>query len=189
MPRHDAGLAAAILAAWRDLGGSINARLAARPRDAELLVWGLVAALIGFVAGLPDALRQASSAADRDMATGLLATRLFGAVFVMPLFLFCLSGLSHALARLAGGKGSYWAARVALFWAVLVSLPLVLVNGFAAAWAPARVISVISVLTFVAFLWVWARFLAEVEGFSRPPLVFATFLAIPGGIGMIARML
>ena len=179
MAEHGRGLVADISAAWRDPRGSIAARLAGRPRDAQLLAWALGAALIGFVAGLPEAVQQAGSTGTRDEATGVLASRLFGAVFITPLFLFVLAGLSHLIARLFGGQGSYWSARVALIWAVVVCVPLVLLNGIASAILPPLGVSVIALATLAGFGWIWVAFLSEVENFKKSGLIFGVIFGLP----------
>lgn len=179
MFQHDGGLVAAMIAAWRDPRGSVGARLAARPRDADVLVWALAAALVGFIAGLPESLRQAASTGSRDLATGVLASRLFGAIFITPLFLFLLAGVAHLIASQCGGQGSYWASRVALVWATVVAIPLVLLNGFVAAFLPSDIVSLVSLVTLAGFGWIWAAFLCEVENFTKTSLVFSAIVAVP----------
>lgn len=178
MAQTSGGLALSILSAWGDLPGSMRTRLAARPRDAELLVWALIAALIGFVAGLPETLRQAQGMESDDAATGVVATRLFAAIFLTPLFLLVTGSLSHIIARLFGGTGTGWSGRVALIWAVLVSVPLVLLNGAATAFLPPALVSALSILTLIGFLWIWANCLTVAENFSNRLKVF-TVMAVP----------
>ena len=43
-------------------------------------------------------------------------------------FLYLVAGLSHLIARLVGGRGDWYRARMALFWSLLASTPLILLN-------------------------------------------------------------
>ncbi|MGH1329412.1 MAG: YIP1 family protein [Paracoccaceae bacterium] len=62
-----------------------------------------------------------------------LGARLTGAgvawLMIMPLALYGMAAILHLILRLFGGKGSYFTARIALFWALLASAPLALLNG------------------------------------------------------------
>ena len=57
---------------------------------------------------------------------------LFAWLFVMPLVAYALGTLTHVIARMLGGQGSAYAARFALFWALLVASPLWLLSGLVA---------------------------------------------------------
>jgi hypothetical protein len=62
-----------------------------------------------------------------------LGGRLTGAgvawLMIMPIVLYALAAIIHLLLRAIGGKGSFFTARIALFWALLASAPLALLNG------------------------------------------------------------
>lgn len=185
------GLVADIAAAYRDLPGAAERKLAEQPRDPQLLVWILIASIMGFVAGLPGALRYAQSL--EQPVEGVLSGRLFAAIFMTPLLIYLAGFVSHLTARAFGGQGSFWSARVAVVWAVAVAIPLVLLGGLvqalaAATGAPAAMTlaGAVSVVTALGFLWIWAQFLAVAEGFDAPRRIFAMFLTI---IALIAAVL
>ncbi|NNU80743.1 YIP1 family protein [Halovulum dunhuangense] len=186
MSERRAGLLADILSAYPDLRGSIRTKLDQAPRDAQLLILIFLAAGIGFVAGLPAAREQALAVEEPDALTGVLAGRLFAAIFITPLVLFALAALSHVAARIFGGRGSFWSARLALVWAVIVALPLLVVSaaldpilGAALGAYGVGLSTILSTVAGFGFLWIWAVFLAETEGFRAPIRVFALILVLP----------
>lgn len=188
------GIVAAIAAAYPDLRKSISEKLSEAPRDAELLMLALLVALGGFIAGLPTAFRQAAALGEDGALTGVLVGRLFAAVFVVPLFLLLLAGLAHLIAKIFGGRGSHYKARVALIWALVVALPLGLANGalgpvaIGAFPGPAgqAIAGILSTAATLGFLWIWAQFLCVAEGFTKPVTVFATLLVVPATIATFA---
>ncbi|WP_112322623.1 YIP1 family protein [Oceanibium sediminis] len=180
------GLVAAIAAAYADLRGAIRAKLEQAPRDSELVMLALLVALASFVASLPAAIRQAQGLEEPDALVAVLSARLFGAVFLLPLFLLALAGVSHLVARLFGGTGTHYTARVALIWALVVALPLglgsaaigAIVLGISLGPAAQGIAGILSTCASLGFAWIWATFLTEAEGFAQPVRVFATILAI-----------
>ena len=83
----------------------------------------------------------------RGCVLALLAT--------VPVF-YALAALAHLVARLFGAKGSWYGARIALFWALLAVSPLMLLQGLVAGFLGQGVqLSLISGLVFVAFLAIW----------------------------------
>lgn len=82
---------------------------------------------------------------------------LFAWLFIVPLAAYALAGLSHAVARLFGGRATFFSARVALFWALLVAAPLWLLNGLVAGFiGPGLQSDIVGFLGLVAFLVHWA---------------------------------
>lgn len=187
------GLLSSILAGYPDFRASARARLAARPRDAELLMLAFLVSGVGFVTGLPGAAQTAAGIDQPDALIGVLAGRAFAALFLVPLFLFALSGVLHLGARLFGGAGDFYAARVAVIWAVVLALPLVVLNGLASAMmlyvsGPAVQVSagIISLLSSGAFLWILAGCLAAAEDFRHTGRVFSVLLVVLAGVlGMV----
>lgn len=177
------GLVGSIVLSYRDLRGGMATFLAGNPRDSQLLMLALLAAVVGFIAGLPGAVVQAQTLEAEDPLTAVLSVRLFAALFMTPLMLFTVAALSHIVARLFGGSGTFWSARAALIWAATVALPLVLlsgmVSGAAALWpgSPFAALSAgASVILLIGFFWIWSHHLAEAEGFARAGGVFGLIL-------------
>jgi hypothetical protein len=89
---------------------------------------------------------------------------LMGALFVLPLAAYAVAALSRLAARACGGQGTWFGARLALFWAFLTVQPLVLLAGLARAFlGPGNPAAVAGLIVFAAFLVLWLRMLLRAE--------------------------
>jgi hypothetical protein len=60
------------------------------------------------------------------------------------------------VARLVGGQGSAYGARLALFWAFLASAPVLLLYGLVAGFIGAgAALSAVGILWVIVFSWFW----------------------------------
>jgi hypothetical protein len=113
----------------------------------------------------------------------LLFGRLFAALFFAPLFFYMIAGFGHLVLHRLGGKGSYYAARLALFWSLLVATPLLLTLSALRAFLPpfekVDVQLVVSAIGFAGFSWIWASCLAEAEKLERVWPLWTVIAAIP----------
>jgi len=152
-----------ILRTYRDPGGVVARLLSAGRREDRALAILMLAAGLIFVAGLAPA-RRAAILDPAVPLDALIAGRLMASLFVLPLLAYAVAWLSHLAARAAGGRGSAYAARVALFWALLAVAPLMLLHGLLAGMAgPGAALTGFGALVFAAFLWIWLRGLAAAE--------------------------
>lgn len=151
-----------ILRSWRDPRGLIAEKAATRREPLALATLMGACALI-FVAQWPLNARLAhldpSVPLDARMGASLMAV-----VFILPLVMYVLAGVSHMIARALGGRGTGFGARMALFQALLaltpVSLLYGLVRGFVGEGTAAVVLGLIWA---VGLLWMWLTMLVTVE--------------------------
>ena len=81
----------------------------------------------------------------------------------IPLW-YGLAALGHIVARAMGGQGSWYGARVALFWALATVSPLMLLQGLVGGMiGPGPGLWLVSAVVGVAFLWLWLTMLHEAE--------------------------
>lgn len=153
-----------MLRSWRAPRLAIRRQLAAGAGEPRALAYLMVACTLIFVAQWPRLAREA----ELDPSVPLearLGAALLGWVFLAPLFFYGLAALSHLLARVFGGQGTWFGARLALFWSLLVSVPLWLLSGLTAGFfgpGPERTLT--GALLAVGFLGHWVLALAEAEG-------------------------
>lgn len=84
----------------------------------------------------------------------LLGGALLGWMFIAPLFMYLLAFVLHLVCRALGGRGSAYAARLALFWAFLAASPLILLNGLVAGFVgPGTGLQLVGLLWCVTFAW------------------------------------
>lgn len=180
MPQSN-GLVAAVIAAWPNFRQSTALQLAAPKSEARLLAYIYIASFLGFVASIPEV--AALSIETDNTLIQLLFGRLFSALFFAPLFFYLIAGLGHFLLARIGGKGSYYDARLALFWALLVATPLLLVLALVRAFLPLvasfDLHMLISATGFGGFSWIWANCFAEAEKLNHAVPLWIGILAIP----------
>jgi hypothetical protein len=77
-------------------------------------------------------------------------------IFIAPLLFYLLAGLTYLIARAFRASISAYGARLALFWALLASSPLVLLWGLTAGFiGPGLELSLVGIAWFAVFLWFW----------------------------------
>ena len=140
--------------------------LLARGRSEPWALTILLSALaVVFIAQWPRLSRQAHLDADQPM-TGLMVGTGLALLAALPVF-YLLAAASHMVARGLGGRGSFYSARLALFWALLAVSPLMLLQGLVAGFIGAGVqMQLMSGLVGLAFVAIWIAGLrvAEFEG-------------------------
>ncbi len=138
--------------------------LARGANESRGLAWVMIACLLLFVAQLPKLSRDAFLNPEGPEFDALAGGAFLGAVLIAPLLFYGLAALSHILAKLVGGQGTWLTARLALFWGLLAATPAVLLNGLVAGFiGPGPALTITSVLAFAAFLFIWLSCLAYVE--------------------------
>ncbi len=143
-----------ITATYRGPGRVMRRLLGMGAREDRALVFLMGFCLIAFVAQLPRLARQAHLQ-DADLSM-LMAGALMGSVFVLPLVLYLLAGLSHLARRALGRPSSGYSTRLALFWSLLASTPIVLLYGLIAGFiGPGPVLQGVGLLWLGIFLWFW----------------------------------
>lgn len=143
-----------ILASYRGPGRVMRRLLAAGTREDRALAMLMAACVLFFLSRLPGLARQAHLQGEE--LNPLLGGALFGWLFIAPLFFYGLAALSHMVARVLGGRGDWFGARLALFWSLLASAPLVLLNGLVAGFiGPGPALSLVGLVWVGVFLWFW----------------------------------
>ncbi|KAA8605663.1 hypothetical protein AL036_17850 [Salipiger aestuarii] len=143
-----------IVATWRGPGAVVSRLYAQGVREDRALMMLMAACALFFVAQLPELARKA------HLEGAELNPRLGGALLawlvIAPLGFYLIAFVVHLLARLFGARGTAYGARLALFWALLASSPLVLLNGLVAGFIGAGpALTLVGMAWFAAFLWFW----------------------------------
>ncbi|MDJ0993843.1 MAG: YIP1 family protein [Dinoroseobacter sp.] len=152
-----------IFRAWKSPRAAIRRQLAGGENEARALIYLMVSCLLFFVAQWPRLRREAFFEPEKPLEV-LIGGALMGWIFIAPLLFYGLAALSHLISRLAGGQGSYFGARLALFWSLLVISPIVLFLGLVAGFIGAGpAANATSLLLLLAFLYIWGSSLMEAE--------------------------
>jgi hypothetical protein len=143
-----------IAATYRGPGKVVRRLAAAGQREDRALAILMGACVILFVARWPALARQAHlEGLELNM---LLGGTLMATLFLAPLMFYVLAFVAHLIARAVGGKGPSYKARLALFWSLLASTPLILLNGLVAGYIGAGIqLTIVGLIWFCVFMWFW----------------------------------
>jgi hypothetical protein len=151
-----------IVATYRGPGRVVRRLLDMGPREDRALIFVMGFCVVAFIAQMPSLARQAHL--ESVELNALLGASLFGTVFILPLFFYFLALVSFWVARLFGGKGTPYGARLALFWALLSSTPLLLFNGLVAAFiGSGPILQWVGFFWFAVFVWFWLSGLRQAQ--------------------------
>ncbi|WP_104016914.1 YIP1 family protein [Roseovarius nitratireducens] len=151
-----------IIATYRGPRRVVRRLLEMGPREDRALVMLIAACVLVFVAQWPRLAREAHLT--EQELNPLLGGALLAWVFIAPLLLYALALLSHGAARLIGGRGTAYGARLALFWAFLAASPLILLHGLVAGFVgPGPGLQGVGLIWCGVFLWFWISGLREAE--------------------------
>jgi len=151
-----------IAATYRGPGRVMSQLLSMGPREDRALAYLMGACALMFIAQLPRLSREAHlTGADLNM---LMGGALMGLIFLAPLMFYAIAWLSHVIARVFGGKGTFYTARMALFWALLASTPVLLLHGLVAGFVgPGPQLQLVGLIWCGVFLWFWGSGLLRAE--------------------------
>lgn len=161
-----------IVRTWRRPRKVVRDLLDQGRREDRAIVYLMVSCFLIFVAQWPRLRRVAEGFEPSPWPPevnfeGMMTYTFFTAVVVLPLLMYGVAGLSHIVAKVFGGKGSWYGARLALFWTLLATSPMILfyglVRGLIGAGTQAFLVGAIGGL---AFLFIWVQALREAESGS-----------------------
>lgn len=152
-----------IVATWRRPRQVMRKLLDMGQREDRALMFLIVACGLIFVAQWP-ALSRAAYLDPSVPLDARIGGALFAWFFVMPVTCYGIAALSRLVARALGGRGTWYAARLALFWSLLAATPAWLLYGLVAGFiGPGVGEQITGALLAVVFLSFWGISLREAE--------------------------
>jgi hypothetical protein len=134
-------------------GRVVRRKLENGPREDRALATLMGALGLSFVAEWPGLMHAAAT----DPSVPLdarIGGALMGLMFLAPLIAYGLAALLRLGARAAGLPVDWFSARLVLFWAMLVTSPLMLILGLAAGFAGPGFANLGGFVVLAVFLWV-----------------------------------
>lgn len=151
-----------MVATWRAPRAALRRHLARGQSEAFVFTLLLVFLALTFIGQWPAAAREAHFAGEPSSAPRILARGL-AILATIPVW-YALAAFGRIVARAMGGQGSWYGARLALFWALATVSPLMLLQGLVAGMiGPGPAAWAVSAGVGVAFLWLWLTMLHEAE--------------------------
>ncbi|RFP89058.1 YIP1 family protein [Rhodobacteraceae bacterium 63075] len=149
-----------IAATYRGPARVMRRLLAAGPRESSALAILMGACVIFFVSSWPRLAREAYI--NEEDLNALLGGALMAWLFIMPLVLYLLGFIVFGVLRAISARADAQVVRLALFWALLASSPLVLLWGLVAGFiGPGIERDLVGAIWFICFLWFWLSGTAE----------------------------
>ena len=146
-----------ILRSWRAPREVMRSLLDAGQREDRAFAMLFVASLLMFIAQLPRLAREAHLDPSIPL-DARIGGALMGIMFLFPLVAYLIAAVTHVIARIFGGNGSFYTARVAFFWSLLAVAPLMLLQGLVTGFigqGPQALL--VGGLIALGFLWQWAN--------------------------------
>ena len=95
---------------------------------------------------------------------GMMTYTFYAVVIMLPLALYALAALSRLVAKVLGGQGSWYGSRLAFFWALLATTPLLLLHGLVRGFVgPGVQSTLVGAVWAAAFIYIWVQSLREAE--------------------------
>jgi hypothetical protein len=152
-----------ILSAWRAPRQVMRGLLAAGPREDRALATLIAACAVMFIAQWPALSREAHLEPDIPLQARLSGA-LMATLFIVPLLAYAMAGLVHLVARVMGGRGTWYTARLALFWSLLAIAPLTLFQGLVMGFlGPGPAATATGLVVLVGFLFQWINAIIVTE--------------------------
>lgn len=173
----DPGAVLRVARFFHDPRGSMRSLLNSNPREARLLAYIVIACAILLAERIARVLAEAG--ADTNLSARIME-QVVSLLFFLPLVYYGLAALGTGIVRVLGGQKSWFLSRAALFWAALVSAPVILLSGLAAiaagpvGWAP----EILRQIGPFFFAWAMACCYAEAFAFSSIAKVLGVIVLI-----------
>lgn len=160
-------LVADIALTWRAPRRGVRRQLDAAQGEVRAIVLVMLGCLMLFVSQWPVHARAAYYQPDIPLG-GRLAGAGVALLMLMPLVLYAIAGFSRLVMGLFGASGSFFGARLALFWALLCASPLWLLYGLTAGFlGDGAAVPLTGGLALAAFFIFWIAGIVESQFAGR----------------------
>lgn len=154
---------------WRAPRAVMRDLLAQGRREDRAIAYLMIACFLIFVAQWPRLSRIDSGFEPSPWPTdvnfeGMMTYTFYSLVIMVPLLMYAIAALSHIVARALGGKGSWYGARLALFWSLLTTAPLFLLHGLVRGFIGIGLeANIVGAILLALFTLIWMQCLREAE--------------------------
>ncbi len=161
-----------IFRSWRQPRAVVRDLLAQGKREDRAIGYLMVGCFIVFISQLPRVAREAHT----TMVTFeyLAGIQFIAWLMFWPLAFYGIAAISRLVAMALGGRGNWFTARLALFWALLAVSPATVLVGLTQGLVEDRAgrmndpIEITGAILVGGFLWIWLSGLVETERAEVP---------------------
>ena len=149
-----------IMRTWRGPRAVMRDLLDQGQREDRALAYLMAACIVIFIAQWPRLSRLAAgfdgTGAEAPELSRLIAYEFLGWLMVWPLMFYVIAAVVHVAAKVFGGQGDWYSARLALFWALLATTPMALLYGLMAGFlGPVAGANLVGALWLLSFIVIW----------------------------------
>lgn len=131
--------------------------------EGRVIIFLLSACFLIYISQWPRLSREAYLDAEIPLEGRMIAA-MWAWVFVAPLLFYIIAWISYLFARILGGAGTGLGARLALFWTLLVLVPVWLLYGLVSGFVGAGMqLNIVGGILAAAFFWIWISALIETQ--------------------------
>ncbi|MDG2355164.1 MAG: hypothetical protein P8L82_04010 [Paracoccaceae bacterium] len=172
------GFIADIFKAYLDLRISFRNQLNNFTSESRLLAYAFFISVVLFLERLPGKVTNSDIQSNKGILFDYVGMDLFTSLFFGPIFLYFLSTVAHLFAALFKGKASFFEARLAFFWSIIVASPLLLVAGLLQGLFPDGVLfKFFECASVVSYAWIFSVIFCDAERFFSHLPVFIMLLS------------
>lgn len=138
-------------------------------REDRAIAYLMIACFLIFVAQWPRLSRinggfEPSPWPDDINFEGMMTYTFYAVVIMLPLALYAVAAVSRLIAKVFGGQGSWYSARLAFFWALLATTPLLLLHGLVRGFVgPGLQATLVGGIWAMLFGYIWIQSMWEAE--------------------------
>lgn len=154
---------------WRQPRVVMRKLLSMGQREDRAIAYLMAACFIIFVAQWPRLSRiaagfEAQEGVDTPELSQLMAYEFLAWIMIWPLVMYVLGAFIHMIAVMFRGKGTWYTARLALFWTLLSTTPALLLHGLMAGFiGPGPGTDLVGAIWLAAFIIIGFFCLREAE--------------------------
>jgi hypothetical protein len=155
-----------IVRTWRNPRAVMRDLLSHGQREDRALAYLMAACVVIFIAQWPRLSRLAAgfdgAGAQAPELSQLIAYEFLGWLMVWPLMFYVIAGIAHVVAKIFRGQGTWYGARLALFWTLLATTPMALLYGMMAGFlGPVQGTDLVGIVWLVSFAVIWIATMRE----------------------------
>lgn len=147
---------------WRNPRLVMREILSEGPREDRIVGYAMAACLMIYIAQWPRLKRAEQfesfgpdGASDFQMNAGIA---FFLMMIAWPLMLYAIAAVTRIIAKIFGGKGTPYGARLALFWTLLATTPVLLLHGLTVGFLGAgAAANLVGAIWLGLFLYIWSQ--------------------------------
>ncbi|MCF6329825.1 MAG: YIP1 family protein [Henriciella sp.] len=180
-----------ILRAYRGFGASMRRQLEQNLREERLLLYAVLASFLLFVARVPGMIDIARNSTNAEITiANLIGTSFVTTFFFGVIMMYGIASVSHLIAKIFKGAGTFQEARLAFFWSALVIAPLYLVVVASRVFIPVpEFVNFSNLAIGILFVYCWGTCLSIAEKFEGALMTSLSIVTIFGLIAFGIRLL